>query len=79
MRYRCHPCFCEVHLYVDHVIKFIVIFIVRETLLTQNALAVRRGICQCNILFDTIRIVSLVALDLSEVINLRKGVSWLLQ
>lgn len=52
--------------------------VVRESLLKQNTLAVRPGICQCNILSDTIRIVSLVALDLSEVINLRKGVSWLL-
>lgn len=52
--------------------------VVRESLPKQNALAVRRGICQCNILSDTIRIVSLVALDLSEVINLRERVSWLL-
>ena len=51
---------------------------VRESLLKQSTLAVRRGICQCNILSDTIKIVSLVASDLSEVINLKKGVSRLL-
>lgn len=54
------------------------IIVVRESLSKQNALAVIRRICQCNILSDTIRIVSLVAPDLSEVINLRKGVSRLL-
>ncbi len=51
---------------------------VRETLLKQNASAVTRRICQYNILSDTIRIVSLFALDLSKLINLRKGVSRLL-
>lgn len=71
--YRCLPCFCEVHLYVrDHGMKFI---LVRASFPKQNTLDVRHGICQCNILSDTIRIVSLVALDLSEVINLWKGVS----
>lgn len=59
----------------EHVTKFIV---VRESLIKQNALAVRRRICQCNILSETIRIVSLVAQDPSEVINLRKGGRWLL-
>ena len=41
--------------------------------LKQKALAVRCVMCQCNILSEAIRIVSPVALNLSEVINLRRG------
>lgn len=41
--------------------------------LKQNILAVSSGMCQCNILSDTIRIVSLISPDLSEVINLQQA------